>query len=173
MATSASHVPSNPLLEREMVCVPPEPTLRPLPPSRQDPTLEQERVYRWLKRQFIQLIKTSGEPPETVDSKEKREAVTAVTGVCREPSGVGGAGTVISATGACREPGGGGVGCGGGAIGWERARQMLRHGPPRLESSLAIDLARLSKDLWSADLVDIGRTSAALESLRWRRRSAQ
>lgn len=123
-------------------------------PSRQDPTIEQERAYRWLKRQFIQLIATTSEASQTVDNRGQRGAAISVAGSFREP-GVGG----------------GSGGGGGGAISWESARQLLRRGPPCLESSLVIDLSRLSKDLWAADIVDVERTSAALESLRWRRKS--
>ena len=128
----------------------PLPTRRQLIPPQQDPIIEQERVYRWLKRQFIQLTATPSEASQTVGSKGQH-------------------GAAFSATGACRDPGSGG----GGVISWESARQLLRRGPPCLESSLMIDLSRLSKDLWAADLADVGRTSVALESLRWRRRSAQ
>eukprot|EP00903_Cladosiphon_okamuranus_P006566 g6414.t1 len=46
----------------------------------------------------------------------------------------------------------------GGFISWDSARELLRRGPQCLENSLAIDLPCLSKDLWSADLVDVGRT---------------
>ncbi|CAM9511192.1 unnamed protein product, partial [Laminaria digitata] len=110
-----------------------------------DPTLEQERVYRWLKRQFIQLAVTPNEASQTVDSKGESGEANPAVGVCREPGGDSG--------------GGGGGGSGSSVISWESARQLLRSGPPCLESSLAIDLPRLSKDLWALDLVDIGRTS--------------
>ena len=125
-------------------------------PSRQDPIIEQERVYQWLKRQFIQLAATTSEASQTADNRGQRGAAICVDGACREPGGGGGSG--------------GGGGGGGGAISWESARQLLRRGPPCLESSLAVDLSRLSKDLWAADLVHVERTSAALESLRWRRK---
>lgn len=99
--------------------------------------MEKERVYRWLKRQFIHLTTpiastTAWEP--VVGSEHHRgvpaAAAAAVTGRDQD----------------------------GGFISWDSARELLRRGPQCLENSLAIDLPCLSKDLWSADLVDVGRT---------------
>ncbi|CAM9119499.1 unnamed protein product, partial [Sphacelaria rigidula] len=59
----------------------------------------------------------------------------------------------------------GGDGCGGSGgngrdyISWENARAVLRRGPHDLQDSLVVDLPRLSKDLWAADLADAQRTS--------------
>lgn len=49
----------------------------------------------------------------------------------------------------------------GGFISWDSARALLRRGPQFLENSMRIDLPCLSKDLWSTDLVDVGRTNLA------------
>lgn len=44
-------------------------------------------------------------------------------------------------------------------IPWESAKELVLRGPYRLKKSLALDIPALSKDLWTADLIDIGRTS--------------
>lgn len=99
-------------------------------------------MYRWLKRQFIQLTTaaSSTTAPESVVDSEKHLGVPAA-----------------AATGRYHD---------GGFISWDSARELLRRGPQYLENSLAIDLPCLSKDLWSADLVDVGRTRLSSPSLQ-------
>lgn len=108
---------------------------------KQDPIAERERAYRWLKRQFIHLTtaaasSTTASQP-IVDYEKRRGIPTVVEAVA------------VAATGRDQD---------GGFISWNSARELLRRGPQCLENSLAIDLPCLSKDLWSADLVDVGRT---------------
>lgn len=105
----------------------------------QDPASEKERVYRWLKRQFIELTSapSSNTAPETEAVHNDKQP-----------------GEPAAAAAAVRDQD-------GGFISWDSARALLRRGPQFLENSLRIDLSSLSKDLWSADLVDVGRTSLA------------
>ncbi|CAB1119982.1 unnamed protein product [Ectocarpus sp. CCAP 1310/34] len=100
----------------------------------QDPTEEKDRVYRWLKRQFVHLA------PTTSRTTNLGTATTMIAS-----SGH------VAAAGKYQE--------GGGCVSWDSARELLRRGPQRLMDSLAVDLPCLSKDLWSADLVDLGRTN--------------
>ncbi|CAM9907199.1 unnamed protein product [Ectocarpus sp. 6 AP-2014] len=100
----------------------------------EDPTEEKDRVYRWLKRQFVHLA------PMASRTTNLGTATTTITS-----SGD------VAAAGRYQD--------GGGCIGWDSARELLRRGPQRLADSFAVDLPCLSKDLWSADLVDLGRTS--------------
>ncbi|CAM9686762.1 unnamed protein product [Scytosiphon promiscuus] len=100
----------------------------------EDPAVTRERVYRWLKRQFIDLTASSS----TVGLTTATEDITASVGV----------------TDARRD-------ARGGFICWDSARELLRRSPFGLETSLAVDLPCLSKDLWTADLLDMGRTSIA------------
>lgn len=95
-------------------------------------------MYRWLKRQFIDLTTAPSSTTASesfVDAEKHRGGAAAA-----------------AATGRDQE---------GGFISWDSARELLRRGPRCLEDSLAIDLPCLSKDLWSADLVDAGRTHVA------------
>lgn len=106
----------------------------------QDPTTTKERVYRWLKRQFIDLSKSSTLASRATASETQGFSAVALA-------------TVDSATSGARRDQEGGF------ISWDSARELLRQAPFCLENSLALDLPCLSKDLWTEDLVDVGRTS--------------
>lgn len=99
--------------------------------------MEKERVYRWLKRQFIDLTSepSSKMASETVADTDRQRVGPATAAAGRDQDG--------------------------GFISWDSARALLRRGPQFLENSMRIDLPCLSKDLWSADLVDVGRTNLA------------
>eukprot|EP00752_Nemacystus_decipiens_P003990 g3655.t1 len=105
----------------------------------EDSNAERERVYRWLKRQFIHLTTAAASSTITSDPIKDSE----------QHQGAAPAPAPVAATGRNQD---------GGFISWDSARKLLRRGPRCLENSLAIDLPSLSKDLWSADLVDVGRT---------------
>lgn len=114
--------------------VPTFPTVSHFPVLSQEPEAEKERTYRWLKRQFIQLAAASSKvTAETSAASKQHGEETSFTTAGKEPDGA--------------------------FISWEFARDLLRRGPHCLENSLAIDLCSLSKDLWTADLVDIARTA--------------
>ncbi|CAM9326803.1 unnamed protein product [Hapterophycus canaliculatus] len=112
------------------------------------PTTTKERVYRWLKRQFIDLTASSS----------LAASLTATAGG-RQGCGVAAAATAylagsVAVTEARRDQD-------GGCISWDSARELLRHAPCCLETSLALNLPCLSTDLWTSDLVDVRRTSIA------------
>ncbi|CAN0056450.1 unnamed protein product [Ectocarpus fasciculatus] len=98
----------------------------------EDPTEEKDRVYRWLKRQFLHLAPTASRTANVGTSSNTNTSSCDVAGRHQD---------------------------GGGCISWDSARELLRRGPQRLVDSLVVDLPCLSKDLWSADLVDLGRTN--------------
>lgn len=108
-------------------------------------------MYRWLKRQFIHLTtatassKTAAETPGGGAEKQRGVAAAVAPAAPADPAAV----TTLAA-GRHQD--------GSSFISWESARELLRRGPRCLENSLVIDLPCLSKDLWMADLVDIGRT---------------
>lgn len=121
----------------------------PVSPLLKDPKEERERVYRWFKRRFIQLTATipaaGAETITTADTKnghhpeDASASSPAAKKEARERNKSTDGGTPF--------------------ISWETARDMLRSGPHRLEDSLAIDLPCLSRDLWTADLVDAEETA--------------
>lgn len=114
----------------------------------QNPTSERERVYRWLKRQFIHLTTATVSPTTaleiTGDVEKQRCVAEAVAAV--DPAT---ATAPLLAAGRYQDSS---------FMSWDSARELLRRGPRCLKNSLAIDLPCLSKDLWMADLVDVGRT---------------
>lgn len=112
----------------------------------QDPTIAKERVYRWLKRQFIDLT-ASNSPAAAL-----RNAAGGMQGCGAAAASTSGPAGSCAVAEARRDQD-------GGFISWDTARELLRQAPFSLENCLAIDLPCLSKDLWTADLVDVGRTS--------------
>lgn len=90
-------------------------------------------MYRWLKRQFIDLTAGASVASEIVDGKKIHGEAGGVTQAGRESDGA--------------------------SISWESACELIQNGPHCLENSLSIRLPSLAKDLWNADLVDMGRTT--------------
>ncbi|CAM9678916.1 unnamed protein product [Ascophyllum nodosum] len=100
--------------------------------NHKDPQAEKERTYRWLKRQFILLGTTSSKTSKDTNAEDVRCALTSPKTASRN--------------------------FGDAFISWETARNLLRQWQRSSESSLAIDLPSLSKDMWSADLADVEST---------------
>lgn len=113
-------------------------------------------MYRWLKRQFIELAVSTNSSANTTDIPIAGSTSTQDHG---NPN------ATATTPGPQRVQSRGNDGCGGSGdngkdyISWENARAVLRRGPHDLQDFLVVDLPRLSKDLWAADLADAQRTS--------------
>lgn len=107
----------------------------------EDPNLEKERLYRWLKRKFIDLVGLGRDEPSLSTKIVMPSADLPPTTRPRAR-----ANDMF--------------------ITWDRARDILHRAPHNLGELVAIDLPRLSRDMWSEDLEDAKRTMVSPEASR-------